>query len=470
MNIKLVNCKDSYNSSLFSDVLNPQPQKSKFCATFVKGTIQQFEIQLRGGGCGQSKPTSKVEEKLIIGVPNDLLIKLENYVSIINNKASLLIDPQQRNEVIIAFQWFMYNREHLNTCCVNQNLTQSIYTKSLNSFRELLKILPIYLRSSWFLCYQVLQICNDFLRIIYSFQIQNEDRKMELTMQQELLQDVEEFKGQLSIEQANVWNTGIEYEITLMKIMLMNCQTNSEEGKNLLINIVKNVAQSALAMSPTEDLIPSLIEGAKFLFLQYKDKVLYPEEVYATYYLFQTLKWTIVRQLKSQYSVYNQLKQLKDAFQQYILNSDNWIIHFSWISMIMDILAYRPILDKFEIVKGSPIEQQSMWNNLIENNLILSLPQNRNQGSAVLFQNQVKYFSKEINNLMEKQSIPKFKLISDSLLKGQFSQQINLWNFYKDFSFKNKHEITIKDYEIVLQNNDVLFIENQMNQFFFTNK
>lgn len=58
-------------------------------------------------------------------------------------------------------------------------------------------------------------------------------------------------------------------------------------------------------MSPTEDLIPSLIEGAKFLFLQYKDKVLYPEEVYATYYLFQTLKWSIVRQLKSKYSVYN---------------------------------------------------------------------------------------------------------------------------------------------------------------------
>ncbi|CAK74527.1 unnamed protein product (macronuclear) [Paramecium tetraurelia] len=453
--------KDSQNNCPVSNILKSQPQNSQFyqlIETHDNVTIQQFEIQLRGGGCGQAKPISKVEEKLIIGVPNDLLVKLENYVSIINNKASLLIDPQQRNEVIIAFQWFMYNREHLNTCCVNQNLTQSIYTKSLNSFRELLKILPIYLRSSWFLCYQVLQICNDFLRIIYSFQIQNEDRKMELTMQQELLQDVEEFKGQLSIEQANVWNTGIEYEITLMKIMLMNCPNQFRRRK-------KFINKYSLAMSPTEDLIPSLIEGAKFLFLQYKDKVLYPEEVYATYYLFQTLKWSIVRQLKSQYSVYNQLKQLKDAFQQYILNSDNWIIHFSWISMIMDILAYRPILDKFEIVKGSPIEQQSMWNNLIENNLILSLPQNRNQGSAVLFQNQVKYFSKEINNLMEKQSIPKFKLISDSLLKGQFSQQINLWNFYKDFSFKNKQEITIKDYEIVLQNNDVLFIEKQIERF-----
>ncbi|CAK74512.1 unnamed protein product (macronuclear) [Paramecium tetraurelia] len=212
-------------------------------------------------------------------------------------------------------------------------------------------------------------------------------------------------------------------------------------------------------MSPTEDLIPSLIEGAKFLFLQYKDKVLYPEEVYATYYLFQTLKWSIVRQLKSQYSVYNQMKQLKDAFQQYILSSDNWIIHFSWISMIMDILAYRPILDKFEIVKGSPIEQQSMWNNLIENNLILSLPYNRNQGSILLFQNQVKYFSKEINNMLEQQSIPKFKLISESLINGQFSKQINLWNFYKDFTFKKKQQTTRREYEIILQNNDLLFIE-----------
>ncbi|CAD8165613.1 unnamed protein product [Paramecium octaurelia] len=460
--------KDGQNNSPVSEMLKPQAQQSEFYQLIESQdnvTIQQFEIQLRGGGCGQAKPTQKVEDKLIIDVPKDLLIKLENYVNIINTKAPLLIDPQQRNEVIIAFQWFMYNREHLNTCCVNQNLTQSIYTKSLNCFRDLLKILPVYLRSSWFLCHQVLQICNDFLRIIYSFQVQNEDRQMELTMQQEFLQDVEEFKVQLGVEQANVWNTGIEYEITLIKIMLMNCQTNSEERKNLLINIVKNVAQSALAMSPTEDLIPSLIEGAKFLFLQYKDKVLYPEEVYATYYLFQTLKWSIVRQLKSQYSVYNQLKQLKDAFQQYILNSDNWIIHYSWISMIMDILAYRPIIDKFEIVKGSPVEQQSMWNNLIENNLILCLPYNRNQGSVVIFQNQVKYFSKEINSLMDQWSIPKFKLISDSLIKGQFSQQINLWNFYKDFTFKKKQETTIKEYEIVLQNNDLLFIEKQIERF-----
>ncbi|CAK74511.1 unnamed protein product (macronuclear) [Paramecium tetraurelia] len=156
--------------------------------------MQQFEIQLRGGGCGKAKPILKVEENLIIGVPKDLLIKLENQINIINTKATLLVDPQQRNEVIIAIQWFIYNREHLNTFCVNQNLTQLIYTKSLNSARDLLKILPVYLRSSWFLCYQVLQICNDFLRIIYSFQIQNEGREMELTMQQELLQDVEEIK------------------------------------------------------------------------------------------------------------------------------------------------------------------------------------------------------------------------------------------------------------------------------------
>ncbi|CAD8120542.1 unnamed protein product [Paramecium sonneborni] len=459
---------DRENMSVVSKILIVKPLNQTFnYFTEIKNkrATQQSFIHLRGGGCGQAKPTQKIEEKIIIGVPDNFLKNLEKYVDVINTKAQLLTDNSQRNEVIIACQWFMYNKEHLNMCCINNNLTQSIYTIMQNSFGNLLKILSVYLRASWFLCYQILQICNDFLRVIYSFQIQSQERYMDLQIQQQFLQDLEEFKEQLEIEEANVWNTGIEYEVTLMKIMLINCQTNSEEGKNLLINIIKNVAESALQMSPTEDLIPSLIEGAKFLFLQYKDKVLYPQEVYATYYLFQTLKWSIVRQLKSQYSVYNQIKQLKDAFQQYILHSDNWIIHYSWISMIVDILAYRPIIDKQKIAKGNQIEQQSMWNNLIENNLIFSLTYNRNQASIILFQNQVQYFSVEIKDLMEKQGIPKFKLISDFILKGQFTQQINIWNFYRDFSFKKKKETTIKDFEIVLDNNDLLLLEKQIEKF-----
>ncbi|CAD8072803.1 unnamed protein product [Paramecium sonneborni] len=437
--------------------------------TFIpfKENSRTSNNQLRGGGCGQSKQKGKNINEITMPeseIPSDFLKNLNDNVDKIIKKASLILDQGQKVEVLMAIQWIFNNREHLNTCCISNKLTISIYNLVLNNFEKLLKILPIYLRTNWYLCYQALQICNELARIIYSFQLKNDkcgfitsmlnrDRNFEVEKQQEYLNDLEEFKTQLEIEKANVWKCGIEFELNLIKIMLINANTNSQEGKEILINIVKNIGQSIISMSATDNLIPSLINGAKFLLLKFKNKFLYPLEVYATYYLFQIIKWSIIKQLKSKYSVYKQIKQIKDTFQEYILLSDNWILHSCWIMMIADILAYRPIINK-QLISTNPIEQYQKWNDLIEAGLIHCVSYNPNQAQIVLFK-----FDLEIVNLLEAQGKIKLELFQSCLLTGELAQNINIWDFYKNFSFQKNKQIQKKDYEILLVNNELNILE-----------
>ncbi|CAD8190239.1 unnamed protein product [Paramecium pentaurelia] len=265
--------------------------------------------------------------------------------------------------------------------------------KNIKFFQGFAKNSASLFKSLIVFCYQVLQICNDFLKIIYSFLIQIMDIQMELTMQQEFLQDLEQFKEQLEIEQTNVWNTGIKYEKFLLELcqwIFRQIQKKDKSAKQILqkISTISFVNVIHRRLNPK----PSCRNQTPFF--QQKDKVLYPGESYAIYYLFQTLKQPIVRQLKSQYT---QIQQLKDASQLYIINSDNLIIYYNWISMIVDLLIYRPILDKFGIFK---ILQLIIikWNYLIENNLILTLPYHRNQACSIsksskIFQQRNKYFN-----------------------------------------------------------------------------
>ncbi|CAD8122656.1 unnamed protein product [Paramecium sonneborni] len=417
---------------------------------------------LRGGGCGQSKQKGKNTTDNVLPeseIPHDFLTNLNDNIEKIIDKASKILDQGQKVEVLMAIQWFFYNREHLNTCCISNKLTTSICNLVQNNFENLLKILPVYLRANWYLCYQVLQICNELARILYSFQLKSDNRHLKVEKQQEYLNDLEEFTTQLEIEKANVWKCGIEYELNLIKIMLINTNTNSQEGQELLIDIVKNIGQSIVSLSATDDLIPSLMNGAKFLLLKCKDKILYPLEIYATYYLFQTIKWSIIKQLKSKYSVYKQIKQLKDTFQEHIQSSDNWILHSCWIMMIIDILAYRPFIQK-ELINATPNESQyQRWNKLIEARLIQCVSYNPNEAQIVLFAKQQRNFDQELVNLLGAQGKIKFELFQQCLLNGELAHKFNIWDFYKNFSFQKNQQIQYKDYEILLANNELNTLE-----------
>ncbi|CAD8165611.1 unnamed protein product [Paramecium octaurelia] len=426
-----------------------------------KQIYQKNMINLRGGGCGQSKVECVIEKKvkadqnLMVSsqLPDNYRTNLIDTLNAITEGAKFIGDPTKRNELLMKVQWFIHNREHLNYFCIDQKETDKIYELVQENFGNILTVLATYLRISGFICYQILQICNELLRIMYAFQLNNYKRYFDVSVQQEYLSKLSEFNTQLEIEQANVWKTGIEFEVTIMKIMIMNSQTNSTEGTDLLIDFFKEAGKSIVSFSPTEDLLSTIINGGRYLLNKGFEQTMYPKETYQTYYLFQLIKWSIIRQLKSKQSVYKQIQQLKDVFQQYILVSNNWILHFCWIQMIFDIIAYRPIIDKSIIKKKQQNQSSNKWNLLIENDLIHCVSYDKNQAIITFFQNQSSQLHDlEVTDLLELYGKKKFLLFSQFLLKGELTHNINHWEFYKNFQFKNQSKKPQKDYEIILAN------------------
>lgn len=65
-----------------------------------------------------------------------------------------------------------------------------------------------------------------------------------------------------------------------MKIMIMNSNTDSTEGKDALINFFKEAGKSIISLSPSEDLLSTIIEGGKYLLKKGIEKKIYPIETY----------------------------------------------------------------------------------------------------------------------------------------------------------------------------------------------
>ncbi|CAD8113161.1 unnamed protein product [Paramecium sonneborni] len=426
-----------------------------------------YLVILRGGGCGKSKQQKNInsqqqkDENLInsVQIPKDYLTNLNNCLKLIIEEAKFIGDITKRNQVIKKILWFIHNREYLNNYCIDQKEGSQIYDSVSENFEKLLEALIIYLRNSGIICYQVLIICNELLKIMYSFQLGNSLRFLEEEKKQEYLSKLSEFDTQLEIESANVWKTGIEFEIKIMKIMIMNSQTDSTEGTDLLINFFKEAGKSIVSLSPSEDLLQTILDGGKYLLQKGIEKKLYPQETYQTYYLFQLIKWSIIKQLKSQYSVYKQIQQLKDIFSQYILVSDNWILHFCWIQMITDIIGYRPIVDK------SNLEKQ--WKYLIENNLIQCVSYNKNEAIMNLFNKENQINEVEFTRILDIYGKKKFALFSQFLMKGDLTLNVNLWDYYKEFTFKKQQNKIQQEFETILRSQELEVLQKLINNFKF---
>ncbi|CAD8182991.1 unnamed protein product [Paramecium pentaurelia] len=432
--------------------------------------------KLRGGGCGlsvgQVVENQKLDQQLQKSqdqitskqLPNNFSANLIESFKLIVDEARLFCEANKRNEIIKKIQWLIYNREYLNYYCCDEQANKAIYETAKTNFESLLKVLITYLRNSGFICYQILLICNELLRIMYVFQFREKKRFLKDEDKQNYIQKLSEFETQLEIEQANVWKTGFEFEIKIMKIMIINQKTDSTEGQDTLINFFKEAGKSIISLSPSEDLLSTIIEGGKYLLKKGIEKKLYPIETYQTYYLFQLIKWSIIKSLKSQLSVYKQISQLKDIFQQYIFVSDNWIIHFSWIQMIIDIIAYRPIINKSDISMNQQDQQLIKWNQLIENNLIHCVTFKEDEAIMNLFLNQEKQiYDIELTRELDKFSKKKFVLFNQFLLKGDLTQNVNQWDYYKEFTFKKQKDKKQEDYEIILASYEIEILQKLIN-------
>ncbi|CAD8073443.1 unnamed protein product [Paramecium sonneborni] len=403
---------------------------------------QHQNQQLRGGGfamssCrfGQAPQAQEIQnltENMTLyeqELPENFKNEFDDSVNDIKDGFRNLFNNSIKNKIIIRIQWFSYNKNILNKLCIQSEIKSDLKNKIIDNLKYLLDALPNYLEVSWFLSYQIAQICNDLLRILYSQQLDNS---------QDILKKVNYFSEQLTNGSDNIWKGGLEFEKTLMEIMLNNLK---EPGKelDLLIKMAKGVGESILEGKITKKLLSSLKKGAKYLAKKIVNKGLYPIEIYQTYYLFQIIKWRIIE--TESHSVYSAILTLKSLFQQYIQESNNWILHFCWIQTITDIILYRPIIEKNLLLQQ----------NLQEITMIQELAFDHKKAIILFFDQQL---NPSLNSIISKYKRNELQLLCQSLIDEQFANNQNLWDYYTNFRFISSEKDDIKQNNIIQVNRE----------------
>ncbi|CAD8172290.1 unnamed protein product [Paramecium pentaurelia] len=430
----------------FND-LKPQYHINKQISIETYQSNQQIEDQmifildiiprLRGGGCAATKNTQEKITQLNNKLPINFASKIKDHTNIISEKSSTFSDKLYQDEILSSFQWFYNHKEYFQILCNDDQLNSIFYHLIETCAETLLKQLIIYIRLSGFLFYQLLDICNDLFRVIFSYQLKNEDRYMQESLKQSLLEMISEIESQISVESINLWKNGVEFELQLIKTCIAHCRTNSEKEKELVIAIVCGVASSISQLSPSPELIDALIEAGKYLLLNFYDKqIQHPLQKYEIYYFFENLKWSIINQLKVGYSVQKTINTVLDGFNLYIKPSKDWMIHFCWVKFISDLMSYRPIINKFSLNQQQNSNQLN-WNELIVSNQIVQLPYDKTSGKLQIFGKK--------NNLNLKQ-FHQLILFQEYLLDIQ--EKFQLLPSYSIFQFNNQNIEMISDQDL----------------------
>ncbi|CAD8114051.1 unnamed protein product [Paramecium primaurelia] len=390
-------------------------------------------LSLRGGGCVGSK--AKIKSQMQNTIPMNYLQTMKLNSQLLVDKCDQLLDNFSRNEIMMSLQWFFDNRYWICEICKNDNLILMLYDLALNQFRQLISVISVYLRGSGCLCYYVLEVCNDLLMIIYTYQLKDEQRVLLVEVHDELLSMIDIIKQDLEVYQ-NFWTSGLDFQITLIKIVLINSRTNSKEQQDKLISIASSAFSSLLSLSISEDFTNALFDFAKYLLIEKYNQFSYPIQTYQIYYFFFLLKWSIIKNIQEQNVVNKQIANLQLGYQQYVQNSDNWIVHFCWINTVSDLISYRQIISKTIFLKNQDdMKQKQLWNQLIKQNIIQILPYDKQLGklnNSCSFKS-IDYETEQILNGL---GLERMKFFQNVIINQKFSNKQNFFQFYVDFTFK----------------------------------
>ncbi|CAD8179343.1 unnamed protein product [Paramecium pentaurelia] len=390
-------------------------------------------LSLRGGGCigSKAKTTIQMQNK----IPMNYLLKMKINSQLLVDKCDQLLDNFSRNEIMMSLQWFSDNRYWICEICKNDNLILMLYDLALNQFRQLISVISVYLRGSGCLCYYVLEVCNDLLLIIYTYQLNDEKRFLLFEVHGELLSMIDIIKQDLEVHK-NFWTNGLEFQITLIKTVLINSRKNSKEQQDKLISIASSAFSSLLSLSISEDFTSALFDFAKYLLIEKYNKFSYPIQTYQIYYFFFLLKWNIIKNIQEKNVVNKQIANLQLGYEQYVQNSDNWIVHFCWINAMSDLISYRQIISKAIFLKNQDdMKQKQLWNQLIQQNIIKVLPYDKLLGK-VNNSCSFKPIDYETEKILNGLGLKKMKFFQTVILNQKFANKQNFFQFYVDFTFQ----------------------------------
>ncbi|CAD8129754.1 unnamed protein product [Paramecium sonneborni] len=221
-----------------------------------------------------------------IQFPLSFASNLKHYTNLIIEQAQLFYDKYHQEDVLCAIIQFQNNKEHIQKLCINQALNQYYYDLIQRSFENIMKQLVAYLKVFGYIFHSLLQICNDFLRVLFYFQQINESRFMQEKVSQQLKEYISEIEEQITVESKQNQLSGTDFEFQMIKIGIEHLRTKSETGKNLMKSVLFGIVSSFSQLKPSEEFMDSLKEAGKILLLNFYNKQIKILWIYMSFIVF----------------------------------------------------------------------------------------------------------------------------------------------------------------------------------------
>ncbi|KAM3147505.1 hypothetical protein pb186bvf_000312 [Paramecium bursaria] len=408
----------------------------------------------RGGGliCSTQIPqeTNFQDESIIDqDIIRKFFLDLEGKCSQISELSNSIQSQESQDNIIKIIKSISCQSQFINQAARNYGKAREYIKQLLTDLETLLDCITNTIISQQFITLQILKICNQISRLIFQYYANDQSTPLDQERQQSIIAIINQIEELLNQGGEQLYYNSISYELFIIKICIETCPTNSEEGKEVLLNIISGIQASLEELST--DLLTALAQGGLYAYKEIKKRK-YRNMFKIIFYL-EEFKYKIIEKIQQGQGINKIIKQFVNNYNILIKNSNEWLIKCSWIKIISELIVYKPIitLKQFQIIKNKH-QLQTEWDNLIQKRIIKIVDDKQN--IAIIQQNDE---NSNTNRILQQQII-KFQVLQNQIVNGE--KNLPKLEQLKEFS-NSQQEITIEQ----LQNLPIAQFIQQLNEY-----
>ncbi|KAM3147532.1 hypothetical protein pb186bvf_000339 [Paramecium bursaria] len=369
----------------------------------------------RGGGliCSTLIPqeTNFQDESIIDqDIIREFFLDLEGKCSNISELSTSIQSQESQDNIIKTIKSISCQSQFINQASRNYGKAREYIKQLLTDLETLLDCITNTIISQRFITLQILKICNQISRLIFQYYANDQSTPLDQERQQSILAIISQIEELLNQGGEQLYYNSIQYELFIIKICIETCPTNSEEGKEVMLNIISGIQASLEELST--DLLTALAQGGLYAYKEIKKRK--QRNMFKIIFYLEEFKYKIIEKIQQGQGINKIIKQLVNNYNILIKNSNEWLIKCSWIKIMSELIVYKPIitLKQFQIIKNKH-QLQTEWDNLREKRIIKLVDDKQNIG--IIQQNDE---NSNTNRILQQQII-KFQVLQNYLINGE---------------------------------------------------
>ncbi|KAM3133405.1 hypothetical protein pb186bvf_014409 [Paramecium bursaria] len=329
----------------------------------------------------------------------EFFLDLDSKCFSLNDLSKSIQSIESQVKIIKIVRQILFQSQFINQASRDTVQTRQYIRQIINNLEILLDCITNTI-SHRHITLQIFKICNQISRLIFQYYANDYSIPLDQEKQQSQLSLIKQIEGLLSQEGEQLYYNSIYYELFIIKICIEICPTNSEEGKEVLLNILSSIKASLSEMSA--DLLICLAQGGSYL------------DIFKIILYLEEFKFSIIERIQQGQGINKIIKQLTNNYNTLIKDSNEWLIRCSWIKIISELITYQPIITykQFQITKFK-YQLQIYWDNLLEKRII-KLIDDKSKIAIIQQNNQ----TSQINRILQQQ-ILKFQVLQNCIIKGE---------------------------------------------------